>query len=118
MAANRSGASAASVGDVGSLSTASAASIVFLSAPLARPAACSSSTTPSDSSPARSSWAAAILRCSSSRQVAKTSLQASIVHCQRPITSTGNSPSQRTPLTCASIGRIGDSTQRRLPGPR
>ena len=30
----------------------------------------------------------------------------------------GTRPSQRTPLTCASIGRSGDSTQRRLPGPR
>ena len=69
MAANRSGASA----DVGrppaSCSSASACSIALRSAPLARVAACSSSTTPSDSSPARSSCAAATLRWSSSRQV-------------------------------------------------
>ena len=117
MAANRSGARPTS-GEPPARSSPSACSITLRSAPLARVAASSSSTTPSDSSPARSSWAAATLRWSSSRQVAKTSLQASIVHCQRPIVSTLNSPSQRTPLKWASTGRSGDSTQRRLPGAR
>ena len=82
----------------------------------ARAAACSSSTTPSESSPARSCWPASSLRCSSSRQVAKTSVQASIVNSQRPSGRRRTSPAQRTPLRCASSGRSSASAQRRLPG--
>ena len=74
------------------------------------------STAPSDSSPPRSCWPASILRCISSRQVANTSLQASIENCQLPGVSTVNSPSQRTPLMCASTACIGASSQRRPPG--
>ena len=78
----------------------------------ARPA---SSTTPSDSSPARSSWPAATLRRSSSRQVANASVQASIVNCQRALAvDRRSSPAQRTP------SRVGvDPAHRRLaPAPR
>jgi hypothetical protein len=83
---------------------------------VARSAASSSSTTPSDSSPERSSCPASILRCSSSRQLAKASTQASIVQLQRPSSVTSNSPAQRSPSMWASIRRIERSRQPSPPG--
>ena len=83
----------------------------------ARSAASSSSTTPSESSPPRSVWPAASLRWSSSRQVAERSVQASIVHSQRPGVSTVNSPAQRTPLMWASTGAAAPRATSGRPAP-
>ena len=102
-----------------SSATSSARSIVARSSPLsARLAASSSSTTPSESSPARSSCPAGDLALQLVAPGGERSIQASIVHSQRPGVSTVNSPAQRTPLMCASIGCIGASCQRRPPGAR
>ena len=77
----------------------------------------SSKTTPSESSPERSSSrSASTLRRSSSCQVAQRSVQASKLNCQVPGVSTVNSPAQRTPLMCASTACSSDSSQRRPPG--
>ena len=77
----------------------SACSMIRLSpVSVARPAVSRSSTRPSLSSPERSSWPASSLRWNSSRQVANWSVQPCTVHVQRPMRSTTNEPSQRTPL--------------------
>ena len=99
-------------------STRTACWISFLSGPFAPAAAASSSTTPSLSSPERSCWPPSSLRRSSSRQVAKRSVQASIVHSQRPVRSTTNEPPQRTPLWWASSWCSSASAHLRSPARR
>src|SRR3954454_22910278 len=96
---------------VGSWRTSSAS----LTAGCLEPLLCSS-TTPSDSSPDRSSpRLASTLRRSSSCQVANTSDHASIVNCHVPVVSTVKLPPHLTPLTCGSRWVIGASSQRRPP---